>query len=482
MNKAIINNIGYYILGIITVICSYWIIKNANWIIGDDIMFITGSGIGKNNVMMYGSGRFFPLAFQEFNILNLIPNGHTPIAHYIISLISFYAFIFILAEFYKKIISEKLNNKILISLFVCAFVLIYFMHISFMSMYMEIIFPERMVMLWLSLFMLSYYQGLKTQKTKWYILAALISVLNMYYKEPIFGSYLVFVVFSFCFYGKHLSKGQKIYNYITLLGCVSFLMSYYFIVYQNSTSFYNQGRYYGNFLNFLQEIFRWNKPFYIIILLGFYRGWQIIFKQDRSQLYTDGLLFSGLAYLCAYIFLNLNAAYYFLPVYVFCMPSLIVFSVSLFKYKKILGILAMIIFYATFSGCFIHVRGSIYFHQYKRQNDMAFLQQIADKYRQGYTIIWYKKFQQQEKNAFFNVSIADKFNKLDKFLTFALNGEKIQIKQISELKTPLQTKEILIYPPENEIESTSDFAILGKNVICNKTGEYFYYCLNKEKK
>lgn len=477
-----INKTGYYILLLLTIYCSYWIFHNANWIIGDNIMFIIGTAVGNNNMMMYGFGRFFPLAFQEFNILNYIPEGSSPLAHYIISAISFYALVLVLTIFYAKLIADRLQRKYLQSWLVCFFVLLYFLNISFLSIFMDIIYPERMMLLWFALFMVTYWQGLKSEKVLWFVISAMISILNMFYKEPVFGSYLVFIAFMCIFNCHHLSKGQKLFNWIVIAGAVGYIFLYYFIVYRNTIKFYNEDRYYGSFLNFVSVIFEWNRLFYIFILLGIYRAWKLIISHDRSQLFCDGLLFSGLAYLSAYILLNLNAAYYFLPVYILCMPAVIVITVKLLNKNILWGLTTLGVCVACFCGYFIHVRGAVYFYQYKRQTDMVFINMIADKYKQGNEIIWYQLENKQPQNKFANISASDRFNKLEKFLSYALNGITPQITHISELKNKLKPNQFLLYPPENETETIPDFSVLGKEVKCSKSNNYFYFCeLNKDK-
>lgn len=475
MNK-ILDKSGYVALVILTVFCSYWILHNANWIIGDNIMFITGTAVGKNNAMMYGFGRFFPLAFQDFNILNYIKGGTSPLAHYIISVISFYAVIVSLAVFYAKMIGCHLKRDYLKSWLVFIFVLLFFLNVSFLSIFMDIIYPERMVMLWFALFMLTYWQGMESGKISWFILSGLISIINMFYKEPIFGSYMIFVAVMVIFNYRRLSKGQKIFNWMIIAGSLGFLVSYYYLVYLNTSVFYNQGRYYGGFLPFLNTIFEWNRLFYIFISLGVYRIWRLVFAQDRTQLFSDALLFAGLGYLCAFILLNLNAAYYFLPVYILCMPSLLVLTVNLLNKKLWLGFLVILISLACFYTYFIHVRGAIYFYQYKRQTDMVFIANLAEKYRQGNELIWYQVENKLPQNQFANISASDRLNKLEKFLGFVLHEDQIRITRVNKLPEKLEPNQLLIYPPENETENIIDYSSLGEKLVCSKSNNYFYYC------
>ena len=97
----------------ITMLLSFYIVFNANWLFGDDTLYLCTTAIGKilpiSNDMNFG-GRFFPLGHYDFNILVLI-GKYSPTAHYILSAISFILFVIITSFFYKKIINNTSQNN-----------------------------------------------------------------------------------------------------------------------------------------------------------------------------------------------------------------------------------------------------------------------------------------------------------------------------------------------------------------------------------
>ena len=454
---------GYWASIVLLTIFSYYILKNANWIWGDDVMFITGSAIGQNNWIPMGAGRFFPLSFQEFNILKYIPGGYLPISHYIISVLIFIAtmvFMFLCMSRILSVYYPAISYKSWIA----------FLSVLMLSlapdgiwMYLDIIFPERNVMFCYALFMILYFQGIKTNKLSYYCWAGLVAVISFFYKEPVFGTYIVIALVPFIFNYRQVGKGHKLFSVIIGLGVLGYLLSYYFLVYVKSTSFYNAGRVVLPFDEFLQSIFEAHKLFILLILLGIYRAYKIIIQKDTKYLFIDSLLFAGLSYLFAYILLNLNARYYFTPVYILAIPSLCLFLISLWQKQKYIFLGLAIILGNLYMNNYHTAQIIILDNQYHRQKDMQVINYLAQAVKNGKELLWYQEINKKPENSFSNRSVTDRKNKLSKFISYVLKQDKIYTKEVDTVR-PIHKNEIFISVPENRLEKEIDYSVLGSNI------------------
>ncbi|MDR2352030.1 MAG: hypothetical protein LBF22_02510, partial [Deltaproteobacteria bacterium] len=69
-------------IGFVLSFMVYIIMLNANFKLGDYLLFLQNTGRGLPNFAWTGMGRFFPFGFLDFNILLYFPYGYTVNAHY----------------------------------------------------------------------------------------------------------------------------------------------------------------------------------------------------------------------------------------------------------------------------------------------------------------------------------------------------------------------------------------------------------------
>lgn len=85
MIRKITEYISLFLLLSVACIAVFFIMSNAEWILGDNYSFILSTAQGKAapflNGANIGGSRFFPLAGLDFNILILFPGGNTAFAH-----------------------------------------------------------------------------------------------------------------------------------------------------------------------------------------------------------------------------------------------------------------------------------------------------------------------------------------------------------------------------------------------------------------
>ena len=81
-NKEIIIQVAYWMFWLIIVgICTFFIIFNAHWLIGDDAIVIRHTGMGKvfapNDPLTFNKagGRFFPFSYLAYETVSIVSDN-----------------------------------------------------------------------------------------------------------------------------------------------------------------------------------------------------------------------------------------------------------------------------------------------------------------------------------------------------------------------------------------------------------------------
>ena len=99
------------IVSVILCICSYFIMHNAAWLLGDDCQTLIYTGWDKPIFGFFVSptlGRFFPLDYTIYNVLCLFYEGQIPpSAHYFIHVLCFFLYIIAFIALSLYILKDK---------------------------------------------------------------------------------------------------------------------------------------------------------------------------------------------------------------------------------------------------------------------------------------------------------------------------------------------------------------------------------------
>jgi hypothetical protein len=453
LKKIITTALWLFLVGF----CSFYILKNANWILGDDTQFYLPVMLKKyiNSPIFASIGRFFPLAFQEFNLLFLF-SLNDPFWFYCISCLEFFItvlfFTLFLKELSERYIQKSANFWSILFLF-CLIV-----SPSVLYVFMDVIFPERNILCLLSIFMYFYWKGIQSENIIYTLLASLFAVLSCYYKEPVFGIFVVFCLSPFIFDYKNVLKQHKIFAGIISVNIILYCLLYYFLVYQFTVKGYNEARVNLTYIENIIFIFKNNFLLLLIVLFSCFRFLHIVFYKEKKYLISDSLLFSGTAYLFAFILLKLNAQYYFTPVYILALPALFLFILSL--KSKTLALLCCICFLEyEYKNFYEHVYPDISKIQHVRLNDMKSVDFLCKKINSGYEIFYFQVKNIKPENTFNNVLMDYWRSVLEKFITGQL-GYEYKIKVVDELFS-LTDKQIMISLVHADRERTVNFNVLG---------------------
>ncbi len=453
------HKIVYTLLSMIVSVLVFYIIYNANWLLGDQAEFLSTTAIGKieplSTHINTSNGRFYPLGHYSYNILTLFPLGKSVVSHFILNAVSFLIFVAATLILIHKIVyssgNSKLNDWIILFTLTFLFQRVY-------SVFIDIIFPERTVITLMFVFMLAVYQFFKTDKWLYGIIGLICSVYMVYCKEPLFLSFIIFALTNVIFNWKELSFNNRIFQLILVLNSLIFILLYYFLVYRNITFAYvgNHGE--NNWIRLIIKMIWSNKIFFIGIILFFIRAYTILFRKDRNHLFYDGLLFAGLAYFFACLILKLNYTYYYLPALALFTPAIVYW---LIRYIKPLGAFGVMLFLALFYV--IKFPTLIYNNQSERIITYPKIEKITKYISAGYQLIWYNA--ESPTNKSWNQGLI-KWQKtsLQTYIAHILKDEKYCFNTVNSLSEVKDSNYLLLYPIENDLINDTQ-AIQFKNKI-----------------
>lgn len=332
-NKSV-KNFCYLILFLSLGVISFVLLKNCNWILGDDYQFLDTTMEGKFSHSWIGEGRFWPLGLFDYSVLLFLPFNVSMESHFIYNVIILSFSVFGLFYFFNRI--NNCNYKI--SLF---YIFVLYFISSFFQIHLECIYPERFIFFLQVLFLIFWINGEKKQSAVYYGLAWICSIYMIFSKEPIFGMIFVISIFNLIFGWNKLSQMDKNFHFSQIISAIIFIELYLF-VFQN---FYKGGGLYfernliilenPSMFEAVKLIFS-TDPFLILISISAVaRSYFILFKSDKKHLFLDGLLFGSCSYIFAYIILKSAFSYYMFPAVIFALPSFAYWSHYFWKQKKI---------------------------------------------------------------------------------------------------------------------------------------------------
>lgn len=306
----------FALLLLLASILCFYTIRNANWVMGDDWMFVTSTAIGKpfpiSENLRPADGRLCPLAQQHNNLLLLLqPDGVSVESMYIRNAVELCAFSILMFLFLLCVLRRQFRYSgwhPWIALFM-AIVLIervlnkYFLSIS----YGGGLFP-----LLVLLFLWTTWYFHISQKSGYGIVSLLSAIYLTYMFEPAFGVFAVFAMVPVVFNRQNISAKMKWYYGAFLLNGIVFAILYYFLIYRHTITMYHP--------NSVDNVTIWScfkmcmlsqKMFLLAVPLAIVRLYALFVQKDRAHILYDALLLAGVAGIIANCILKLNTGHYY---------------------------------------------------------------------------------------------------------------------------------------------------------------------------
>lgn len=381
MRTTVIKQIPIYIYALLVGILTFFIVHNAAFVLGDQAQFLTTTALGEmlplSRYVIPVLGRFFPLGITDYNVLLLFLNEPSATAHFVINAICFVLCAILLFMLCVDILKEKITLN-----YTIAAISSFFLLARVYLVFIDLIFPERLMTLMIIAFIFLAYRFWNTEKTAYLIGSVLSAVYLTYCKEPVFGALFIFSVLVLCF-ARNISQRKKIFLWLLVINSIVFIVLYYFLVYRGIVSAYNgahgESNVWKTYFHMLysQKILLFSAP----ILL--YRIYEFLFKKDREHIFFDAMLLSGFAYFGACLVLGLNFTYYYFPAVCIMMPAVLYFLNHYFKKRWVLLAMAFLcLFYA------VKIPKVIKDSQNGRLTTYAKVEALVNDYKAGYELVW----------------------------------------------------------------------------------------------
>ena len=448
-------------LAILVVVCSFFIVHNAHWIIGDDYEIIrkTGSGIPfkPTDTIKPANGRFFPSAYLVYNILLLFFHGHIfPQIHYALHALLFVVFVFSMAIiFLKMMVDETPIWKYTISAAgVMVSVCVVYPH--YLECYSTVWCGYSLLAVYL---LLSY---MFSVKGKWVygILALLVINYFCYGCENHFVIPLSAGLCALCFQRSLLSKKEKVYNWLLLASGLLYLLLYAIIVLPRIESVYDASHgesvgLLGNALNMAMN----NKILFLVFACFVVRFIDVL-KNKKAFLWFDIMLFSAVAGCCGNFVLKLNWPLYYKVSLIVSFPSLVYFSVYYLRERWTFLLLV----------CFMLLLGRKDFsftkkNQRHRIDTYYQITNLSQKIDESDGVYWYAPY--SEDNMSFNITLRNwKYKTICTYLGWLRYDSEFSIVQRSDFQCIDNT--IWVNPLENELLVPNDSSLVNSGM------EFFY--------
>lgn len=337
------NSIKFTFWGLISAIlcfCSYFIMHNAAWLLGDDCQTLIYTGWDKPIFGFFVSptvGRFFPLDYTIYDVLCLFYDGQIPpSAHYFIHVLCFALYIVAFVGIALYILRNQKTIWRYSIAFLVALLVIGRTYVNFMQCWTGV----WTIFTFLPLFMYGTIKFLDTKKWLYAILALISINYILYYYETMFAIPLAIGVCAFLFSYKKLESNEKIYYSSLIASGLLFLLLYAILVLPKVENFYAHHLDVSPLMNAAKMFFA-QKIMWVVVVFLIVRLVSFIQKKAQFNIY-DNLLLASCAYCCGAAFLGLNYTLYYTPAVLVAIPAILYFSNEYLHEKWVLALFVIL--------------------------------------------------------------------------------------------------------------------------------------------
>jgi len=270
------------------------------------------------------TGRLAILGDAEYNLPLLFSKSPSPFWYYLIHAFQYV----VLMILFVKIITRFTTSRFLIYIAPVLLSLFPGMAIAFFRTHIA----ERNIIFYYAIFLYFFLRYLEKPKLYYLIFGIISANIVIHIKENAFIALGTFAVFHLLLSWKKSKLGVKIFDGLTLLGCLVYLSLYYFIVYRHlepNAVLYGQVAY-NHWLVFVKNLLNYglfSDPILVLLLLPF-TAWRV-YKALRRQLELhpvyDSMLVAGSMFVIGYLALNIFNPNTLFPAYILALPPLIYF-------------------------------------------------------------------------------------------------------------------------------------------------------------
>lgn len=374
-------------LGVIGIL-SFYIVHNAQWLVGDDAIVInrTGWGIPFSiwDTIKPEIGRFFPLTYMHENLVLLFPGDmHSALQHYILNLILF-ILLNVSLLYILWMVVEPYKILDLFIIYIATIMCSARLYVTYLNVFSTAYNYFTITSLFILCIILFY----KYNRSLYAIIASLLGIYNVFCSEVIFVIPLTLGVITIILGIKQLSKNQIIFNVGLIIIALVFLGIYLFGIYiqSNSDSFYDPSH--GTGVTFVENAIKIIFGQKFLLLSAIIWGWRqvdLIRKKDTFHILYDSFLWVAGAILLSGLLLKLDWQLYYYSANIYALPSVVYFGL---KYiGRIPTLVVLLSFLALFS---YKIPSYVKSNQQRRTSTIQTIECISKKIDSGKNVVWYE--------------------------------------------------------------------------------------------
>jgi len=385
MNEKILKSIFYGCLTVFVGVLAFFILYNAQWLVGDDAIIIRHTGWGHlfepSDTIIPSSGRFFPLSYFVYNILWIF--GLTSInAHFGLMTITFIFMsltAYALAQYSLKEASPSIWKYI--ALFSIIAICMQRSYNNYLDAFSTVWFGYFWILVWC---ICCYFVHAK-QSPLAAVAGFIVISYFCYCGETVFLLPLSYGVCGLLFGWANTSKLEKAYLWSLLGTAIVFLLVYYFVCYIHIEEAYDGSH--GSEVTLFGNAFKMfiaQKVLWVGLIVFGWRMYRILFRKEQYE-FWDTMLLAAFGFCCGCAILKLNWVLYYSQASIFMIPTIAHYMNKYFGSKWC----AIILFALALFLC-RSLPKYIKENQNWRNNTTEMMNSLEKQYMEGATFYWYE--------------------------------------------------------------------------------------------
>lgn len=383
--EEMVKYCSWLLMIVITAVCAFFVVHNAQWVIGDDAIVMAFSGWGHwfpmSHTVNPENGRFFPTSYQMYNLFAPFFDGQMS-AH---AMYGYHAVVFAFAViicFY--LVLEIMKNRALEWRYgVALLASVFFIgrnYPSFMNCFTTAWFGTFLTMAMLLSAYLFY-----TRKCKWYgIITLLIVIWITYTGENAFVAPLAWGTCGILLLWKKSTRWERIFHIGLVADAIIFLLVYFLFIYLHTDKVYDSSHGSGvTFVRNMINILVAQKFLWIAFIVLCARVWDVLKNKAEILFYDLFLLTAGAVCVGGFI-LKLNWVLYYNGAVLMCLPA-VVYYLNVYM-KPYWAALVMFLFAGWYG---LKVPKTIKECDRDRQDCHRFMSVVAEQVEKGNTVYLY---------------------------------------------------------------------------------------------
>jgi hypothetical protein len=469
-NKEIIIQVAYWMFWLIIVgICTFFIIFNAHWLIGDDAIVIRHTGMGKvfapNDPLTFNKagGRFFPFSYLAYDILLLFCHGYiSPTTHYVLHAVFFVIFAVSITILSLNLLDgQRAGWKYSLSLL---FVIVSIGRVF--PLYIECFSTSWCAYTIVALFLLSLYVFYKEQKWLYGILALLLINYLCYCGESIFVLPLSMGTCALLFQRNSITSKDKVFCWILIGSALLFLVLYAILVLPYIQTAYDGAH--GQPVGYVENALRmfWAQKILVAAFVLFVIRVVDMIKNKKQYTFFDNLLLTAAACCCGNFILRLNWTMYYNVPALLSLPAILYFSLYYIKERwTVVFFVLLALFYGR------KIPTVVLNNQQYRKYTFASVTRLSEELDSVNEVYWYAPKTEEYS---YELELRDwKYNALNSYLRWLRQDPDFTIPLATEFH--LGQNAIWLTPSVNELLFPDDKQLQENGTVFFSAGSIMGY-------